>query len=140
MSSILVLSDAIEELFPAGTRFDAVKPNEDGQYVEDALPWTVARIQIPNTLSRSMAGTRHAQRVRVAVTIAGMTYTSVRIIADKLDTLLEGARPSAPGWSLSPLRRLNVRDLTEDETITLTTTNRHPVYTIVDWELTATQD
>lgn len=140
MSSILVLSDAIEELFPAGTRFDAVKPNEDGQYVEDALPWTVARIQIPNTLTRSMAGTRHAQRVRIAVTIAGMTYTSVRVIADKLDTLLEGARPFAPGWSLSPLRRLNVRDLTEDETITLTNTNRHPVYTIVDWELTVTQD
>ena len=137
--SSLVLSDAIEELFPAGTRFDSVKPNEDGQYVEDAFPWTVARVQIPNTLSRSIAGTRHAQRVRIAVTIAGMTYTSVRVIADKLDTLLEGARPSAPGWALSPIRRLNVRDIVEDETITLTTSNRHPVFTVVEWELTATQ-
>lgn len=135
----LVLSDAIEELFPPGTRFEAVKPNEDGLYVEDALPWTVARIQIPNTLTRSMAGTRHAQRVRIAVTIAGMSFTSVRVIADKLDPLLEGARPIAPGWSLSPLRRINVRDISEDETITLTSSNRHPVYTIVEWELTATQ-
>lgn len=139
MSSILVLSDALEALFPDGTHFGAVKPNEDEQSIEDALPWTVARIQIPNTLTRSMAGTRHAQRVRIAVTIAGMTYTSVRVLYDKLDTLLEGARPIAPGWSLSPLRRLNARDFTEDESISLTDTNRHPIYTVVEWELTATR-
>lgn len=137
MSSILALSDAIEALFPDGTLFEAVKPNENGQYVEDALPWTVARIQIPNTLSRSLGGTRHAQRVRISVTIAGITFTSVRIVADNLDPLLEGARPIADGWSVSPLRRLNVRDIVEDDSITLTSANRHPVYTVVEWELTA---
>ncbi|WP_167199503.1 hypothetical protein [Brevibacterium pigmentatum] len=137
MSSILALSDAIEQLFPTGTLFEAVKPNENGQYVEDALPWTVARIQIPNTLSRSLAGTRHAQRVRISVTIAGITFTSVRVVADKLDPLLEGARPIADGWSVSPLRRLNVRDIVEDDSITLTSANRHPVYTVVEWELSA---
>ncbi|WP_423058705.1 hypothetical protein [Brevibacterium linens] len=137
MSSTLALSDALEAVFPKGTLFEAVKPNENGQYVESAFPWTVARVHIPNTLSRSMAGTRHAQRVRITVTIAGITFTSVRVIADKLDTILEGARPTAVGWSLSPVRMLNARDIVEDETITLTTANRHPVYTILEYELTA---
>lgn len=136
--SILNLTDGIEELFPEGTLFEAVKPNENGQYVEDTMPWTVARVQIPNTLTRSMSGTRHAQRVRITVTIAGMTFTSVRVIFNNLDTLLEGARPITPGWSVSPLRRLNVRDLVEDESITLTNSNRHPVHTIVEYELTVT--
>ena len=137
MSSILALSDAIEALFPDGTLFEAVKPNENGQYVESAFPWTVARVQIPNTLSRSMAGTRHAQRVRITVTIAGITFTSVRVIVNKLDPILEGARPTALGWLLSPVRMLNARDIVEDETITLTTANRHPVYTVLEYELTA---
>lgn len=137
MSSILALSDAIEAVFPDGTLFEAVKPNEKGEYVESAFPWTVARVQIPNTLSRSMAGTRHAQRVRITVTIAGITFTSVRVIVDKLDPILEGTRPSAAGWSLSPVRRLNARDIVEDESITLTTANRHPVYTVIEYELTA---
>lgn len=137
MSSILALSDAIEAVFPEGTLFEAVKPNENEQYVESAFPWTVARVQIPNTLSRSMAGTRHAQRVRITVTIAGITFASVRVIADKLDPVLEGARPTAVGWSLSPVRMLNARDIVEDESITLTTANRHPVYTVLEYELTA---
>ena len=137
MSSILALSDAIEALFPDGTLFEAVKPNENGQYVESAFPWTVARVQVPNTLSRSMAGTRHAQRVRITVTIAGITFTSVRVIVNKLDPILEGARPTALGWSLSPVRMVNARDIVEDETITLTTANRHPVYTVLEYELTA---
>lgn len=135
--SILALTDAIEEVFPNGTLFEAVKPNEKGQYVEDAFPWVVARIHIPNTLSRSMAGTRHAQRVRIAVTIAGLTFASVRVKADKLDPIVEGARPAAEGWSLSPIRRLNTRDIVEDDSITLTSANRHPVFTVIEWELTA---
>lgn len=139
MSSILALSDAIEAVFPEGTLFEAVKPNENEQYVESAFPWTVARVQIPNTLSRSMAGTRHAQRVRITVTIAGITFASVRVIVNKLDLVLEGARPTAVGWSLSPVRMLNARDIVEDETITLTTANRHPVYTVLEYELTATR-
>ena len=137
--SLLQLTDGLEAIFPDGTLFEAVKPNETGQYVEDAFPWTIARVQIPNTLTRSMTGTRHAQRVRITVTIAGLSYTSVRVIIDKLDPILEGARPTVPGWSVSPLRRLNARDITEDETITLTGANRHPVFTIVEWELTATR-
>lgn len=137
--SILNLTDGIEALFPDGTLFEAVKPNENGQYVEDALPWTLARVQIPNTLTRSLTGTRHAQRVRITVTIAGMSFTSVRVIMDRLDPLLEGTRPITPGWSVSPLRRLNVRDITEDESITFTSSNRHPVFTVVEWELTATK-
>ncbi|GAA1513797.1 hypothetical protein [Brevibacterium permense] len=140
MSSILALSDAIEDVFPEGTLFEAVKPNEKGEYVESAFPWTVARVQIPNTLSRSMAGTRHAQRVRITVTIAGITFTSVRVIVDKLDPILEGARPTAAGWSLSPVRMLNARDIVEDETITLTTANRHPVYTVLEYGLTAARN
>lgn len=135
--SILALTDAIEEVFPDETLFEAVKPNEKGQYVEDAFPWVVARIHIPNTLSRSMAGTRHAQRVRITVTIAGLTFTSLRVIVNKLDLILEGARPIADGWSLSPIRFFNARDITEDESITLTTANRHPVYTVLEYRLTA---
>ncbi|MGZ1491485.1 hypothetical protein [Brevibacterium sediminis] len=140
MSSILALSDAIEAVFPEGTLFEAVKPNEKNEYVESAFPWTVARVQIPNTLSRSMAGTRHAQRVRITVTIAGITFASVRVIVDKLDPVLEGARPTAVGWSLSPVRMLNARDIVEDESITLTTANRHPVYTVLEYELTAARN
>lgn len=137
--SILVLTDAIEALFPTGTRFEAVKPNEDGEYVETMFPWTVARVQLPDTRSRALAGTRHAQRVRVSVTVAGVTFTSVRVIVDKLDPRLEGARATAKGWATSPLRRLNVRDITEDDSMTLTTANRHPVFTVLEYELTATK-
>ena len=135
--SILTLTDAIENVFPDGTLFEVVKPNEDGKYVENALPWTVARIHIPHTLSRSMTGTRHAQRVRITTTITGLSYTSVRVIADNLDPILEGARPSAEGWSLSPIRRLNTRDIVEDDQMTFTGSNRHPVFTVIEWELTA---
>ncbi|WP_278372215.1 hypothetical protein [Brevibacterium casei] len=137
--SILALTDAIEALFPMGTKFEAVKPNEDGTYVEEMFPWTVARVQIPDTRSRALAGTRQAQRVRVNVTIAGVTFTSVRVIANKLDPRIEGARPIAAGWSTSPLRRLNVRGIVEDDSMNLTTANRHPVFTVLEYELTATQ-
>lgn len=137
--SILALTDAIEALFPADTHFEAVKPNEKGQYLDSLFPWTVARVQIPDTRTRALAGARHAQRVRVTVTIAGMTYTSVRVIANRLDPVLDGARPSAVGWSTSPLRLVNVRPLGEDDSMTLTTANRHPVFTVLEYELTATQ-
>ena len=137
--SILELTDAIEALFPTGTHFEAVKPNEQGQYLDSLFPWTVARVQIPNTQSRSLARTRLARRVRVNVTVAGITYASVRVVCNNLDPRLQGARPSAAGWSTSPLDLVNAREIAEDESMTLTTANRHPLFTVLEYELTATQ-
>ncbi|GAA1642538.1 hypothetical protein GCM10009700_31710 [Brevibacterium sanguinis] len=137
--SILALTDAIEALFPEDTHFEAVKPNERGQYLDTLFPWTVARVQIPTTRSRSLAHTRLARRVRVNVTIAGVTHESVRAVYANLDPLIQGARPIAEGWSTSPLDLVNAREIAEDESLTLTTANRHPVFTVLEYELTATQ-
>lgn len=137
--SILSLTDAIEALFPEGTHFEAVKPNEKGQYLDTLFPWTVARVQIPDTRSRTLARTRLGQRVRVNVTIAGITRTSVLAIVDNLDPHLQGARPIAEGWATSPLDLVNAREIDDDESMTLTTANRHPVFTVLEYELTATQ-
>ncbi|MCM1011901.1 hypothetical protein [Brevibacterium sp. XM4083] len=137
--SLLALTDAIEALFPEDTHFEAVKPNEKGQYLDTLFPWTVARVQIPNTRSRSLARTRLGQRVRVKVTVAGITYTSVRTIVANLDPHIQGARPIAEGWSTSPLDLVNAREIAEDDSMTLTTANRHPVFTVLEYELTATQ-
>lgn len=136
--SALALIKAVQELFPDGTLFEQVKPNERGVYSEDAMPWTIARIRLPDTLSRSMARTRLAQRVRVTVTITGMTYTSVNVVASHLDPLIQGVRPVAAGWSCSALDRTTTRDPVEDKTITLTTVNRHPVFAQLEYELIAT--
>lgn len=137
--SLLALTDAIEALFPEGTHFEAVKPNEKGQYLDTLFPWTVARVQIPDTRSRTLAHTRLGQRVRVKVTIAGITRTSVLAIVDNLDPHIQGARPIAEGWSTSPLDLVNAREIDDDESLTLTTANRHPVFTVLEYELTATQ-
>lgn len=136
--SALALINAVKAVFPEGILFEQVKPNEQGVYSEDAMPWTIARIKLPDTLSRSMARTRLAQRVRVTVTITGMTYTSVNVVASNLDPLIQGARPVAAGWSCSQFDRKVTRESVEDKTITLTTVNRHPVFVQIEYELTAT--
>ena len=82
MSSVLVLVDAIEALAPADLNVfpDAVKIGERGQVPAAALPWVVLRVNLPTTLSRSLAGTRTGLSVTITATIAGITATSVRVV------------------------------------------------------------
>ena len=138
MSSILVLVDAIEALIPADLNAftDAVKLNERDQAPESALPWVVLRVNLPTTLSRSLAGTRTGQTVTITATIAGITATSVRVVYQRLNATLEQTTPRAAGWNTSPIREINVRPIAEDRDITLIESNRHPVYKTVEWTLT----
>ena len=138
MSDVIVLVDAIEALVPDGLNVftDAVKLGERGQVPADALPWVVLRVNLPTTVSRSLAGTRTGQSVTITATIAGITATSVRVIYQRLSAALEQATPHAPGWNTSPIREINARPIVEDRDITLVESNRHPVYTTVEWTTT----
>lgn len=139
--SALVLADAIEALISPDLNVftDAAKLGERDTTTANALPWVVLRVHLPNHLPRALAGTKHGATVTIRTTIAGSTGDSVRVIYDRLVQDLEGARPRADGWRTSPIRETFSTDIAEDPDVTLIESNRHVVFSVVDWTLTVSR-
>lgn len=146
MSSFLTLTDAIEALFPrdrVSVYTDQAEPTDSAgeprDYRENDLPWVVVGIRFPRTLSRSPAATAQGGRVVVTTTFAGLTAESVRAVYDIVRPHLEGVRPLADGWNVSPLVEFNARDIEVDQGMTFTGSNRKARFAVVEWEMTVSR-
>lgn len=146
MSSFLALTDAIESLLPRDkvtVYFDTAEPThrngDDLGYIEDDLPWVVVSIRFPRALGRSPAATAHGGRVVVTTTFAGLTTESVRALYDNVRPRLEGVRPVAEGWNVSPLSEFNARDVEIDHDMTFIDSNRKARFAVVEWEMTVSR-
>lgn len=146
MSSFLTLTDAIEALFPSDqvtVYVDEARPShrdgDDLGYIEDDLPWVVVSIRFPRALGRSPAATAQGGRVVVTATFAGLSTESVRALYDIVRPHLEGARPVAEGWNVSPLTEFNARDVATDHDMTFIGSNRKARFAVVEWEMTVSR-
>jgi len=99
-----------------------------------ALPFVAVQQSIPNVWSRSMTRTRQAHRCVIRATVTGKASQQVRQVAQKVIDALDGKRPTAAGWLTSPVELFNTRPLDVDRDVTTS----HPVYTVLEFEYTAT--
>lgn len=145
MSSFLVLTDAIEALLPdtVNVYSERVEPrHRDGDtvgFVEDDMPWVVVAIRFPRTLGRSPAATAQGGRVVITTTLAGLSVESVRALYDLIHPHLQGARPAAAGWNVSPISEFNARDIDTDHDLTFIGSNRKARFSVVEWEMTVSR-
>jgi hypothetical protein len=115
----------------------------DGQAIGDAdgvLPpaFIVVRQTIPDVWSRSLARSRQAHRCLVRVTVTAGTAEGVRSVAQTVVDGLEGRRPVAAGWSVSPIELLNTRAPEEDRDADPGHGGRYPMFAVLEFEYTAT--
>ena len=138
MSGAEVLASAVLALYPASvTTFDGQVVSDDGVSVPEP-PWVHVTVGVPDVSERSMARPGHLYRVTVRSLVYGLNALAVRRVTDKL-AVLEGARPVAAGWRITPLEQINTRPAVEDRDVTVTGTNRHPMYAVVEHVFTAAQ-
>lgn len=130
--SARTLADALRALVPATvTRYDGEAPSGA------TLPWVVRNVSIPDVDSRSEASTPQGRVGRLRLTFAGATENAVLTIADLVMPSLEGARPVAAGWDVSPLRQVGEVRIYPDTDVTLPT--GHPLVGSAMFEFTATR-
>lgn len=116
----------------------------DGQVVKadnatsSPVTFVVVNQQIPNVTTRSLARTRQAHTCRVRVTCTAPTAGGVRSRAQETIDALEGRRPTATGWSTSPLALVNAREPLEDREVAPATGGRYPMFAVLEFEYTAT--
>lgn len=134
--SAVALSDGLLALIPESvTLHDGQVPTVAG--VVPAPPWVYATITLPEVSARSMARRGHLHTVRARFLVYAGTAPGVRIVADIVDGALEGARPVVAGWRCSPVEQVNIRPAEEDRDVTITGTNRHPMYGVLEYLFTA---
>jgi hypothetical protein len=111
----------------------------DGQVPDVAPPaFVVVRQTIPDVWSRSLARSRQAHRCLVRVTVTAGTAEGVRSVAQTVVDGLEGRRPVAAGWSVSPIELLNTRAPEEDRDADPGHGGRYPMFAVLEFEYTAT--
>jgi hypothetical protein len=128
----VTLREALLALFPAGVH--------EGEAPQGAtLPWTVATLDVPTPNNRSLAGRAHSQQVRVRATVGAANAHACSIVAERVRTALEFARPVADGWTCGPLMHVSSRPIARDPQVIVPTTNTSAFYAVLDFELTASQ-
>jgi hypothetical protein len=105
-----------------------------------SFPYVFVVTNFPAVGARSNSRTVHARQLRSRTVVVGLTASSVRIIAQKLTTALEGKRPVVAGWVLGSIECVpNEQPLQPDQDVTIPGTSDHPLYQPFDWILTGSQ-
>lgn len=94
------------------------------------FPYVLVTRVVPYASERSLNRTVHARTNRWLLTIAGLNDTSVGIIAEQCQQVLEGARVSGQRLEEIP-NRLGIEP---DLDVTLTG-GAHPLYTKQEWHV-----
>ena len=115
----------------------------DGQTIGDAdgvLPpaFIVVNQSIPDVWSRSLGRSRQAHRCLIRVTVTAGTAEGVRTVAQDVVDGLEGARPVTAGWSVSPIELFNTRPPEPDRDVDPGHGGRYPMFSVLEFEYTAT--
>ena len=110
----------------------------DGQVPGTApVAFVVVNHRIPNVVSRSEGRSRLAHRCYAIVTVTAPAAQGVRMIAQQVVDALDGARPVADGWSVSPVVLFNTRDVIEDRDVQAAN-GRYPMFAKLEFEYVAT--
>ena len=131
MADTKSLRAAVQSLFPSNVkaRFGQVPAGE-------TLPWSFVLISIPSVTDRRLAGNVSTRRCVIRVRAAGANDTAAGAVAQNCANALEGVRPTASGWSCSPIRQLNDdAQVYQDRDTTVGTL--HPIVAALDFEFFA---
>lgn len=130
------LSAAVLALYPEQvTVHDGQVASVDGKV--PSPPWVYVTFTLPRTSERSLARPGRLVDVRVRSLCYGANATAVRAVADKVMDALEGVRPVVAGWRTSPLELINTREAVQDRDVTVTGTNAHPMFGVLEHVFTA---
>lgn len=105
-----------------------------------SYPYVMVTSNFPSPSERAATRDVQARGLRVRTTVVGLTTTSVRLIADRVATALDGARPVVDGWNVGRVENLsNNQDITPDRDVVIPGVNNHPLYVVIDWVATASR-
>lgn len=128
-----LLARSVESLIVGVTAYKGVVPKTP------SFPYVLVTSNFPSVVERAQSRTVQARELRVRTTVVGESVQSVRIIGEKVEALLEGARLVVPGWRLGRLgSRPNGQDIVPDRDVTLAS-GLNPVFVPLDWVLTASR-
>lgn len=129
-----VLASALESLIRGVTVYQEGRVPADPDF-----PYVLVSTSFPSVVERSAVRSVVASEVRVRTTLVGELPESVRWLGDRVCPVLEGARPVVPGWRLGRVEeRPSGQGVVTDFDVSLPG-GLHPVYTVVDWVLTASR-
>lgn len=133
--SVRALGDAVMALMPALPDV----PVSEGRATTTTGAWIIVDQRLPRVAGRSEAGTAQPYRCTVRVRLVHQDADGCRALADQVDAAVEGARPDAPGWVVTPLRQFNEREPTEDGDFTATPTDQRFMIAFLEYAFTATR-
>lgn len=101
-----------------------------------SFPYVFVLTNFPTVSERSLARTQAASMLTSRTIVCGATAASVRIIAQKLATCLEGQRLTVTGWTLGAIESVpNDQRIQPDLDVTLPGSAENPLYQPFDWVL-----
>lgn len=125
------LATAFESLLTGFTVYKDKVPSSPN------FPYVFVLTNFPTVAGRSSARRVLYRNLRARTIVAGITPSSVRIVAQKLSDALEGKRLTVAGWTLGAVECVpNEQPIQPDEDITIPGTAEHPLYQPFDWILT----
>lgn len=81
-------------------------------------PWHVVSVRVPVVAERSLARREQVSYATLLVKCVAGTARGARSMLEAVQDAVEGARPVADGWLVSPLEQINVRwDPTEGTSV-----------------------
>lgn len=141
MGEAQVLADAVKVLVPTSVTVAAtpVTVKVYDTSVTDSHPadlYFVANVRIPNVADRSDAATPQSMLCQIVLTVGAKTPVAVRDMASAAITAMEGARPTAAGWTTGTLLLRNTRGPEIDRDVTFSN-GTQVTYGVLEFELTA---
>lgn len=113
-SSSVSLGNAILDLVPTGLApsFEVRVPPTQRP------PWFVSSVKVPHVAERALARRPQVNHATLLVKCVAGTGQGARAMLAAVQDAVEGVRPVADGWLVSPLEQINVRwDPTEGTSV-----------------------
>ena len=127
------LAAAFESLITGLTVYKGTLPSEP------SFPYVYVVTNFPTVAERGYTRDAQSRLLRSRTTVGGLSASSVRIVAQKLSDLLEGARPAVNGWVLGRVEsEPNEQPIQVDLDVTIPNIG-HPLYQVFDWKLTGSK-
>jgi hypothetical protein len=127
------LASAFEALITGVTVYKGTIPDNP------SFPYVYVVTNFPTVAERALTRDAQSRLLRSRTTVGGESASSVRIVAQKLSDLMEGARPVVAGWTLGRVEsEPNDQPIQVDLDVTIPNIG-HPLYQVFDWKLTGSK-
>jgi hypothetical protein len=133
---VKVLTDSLVALLPVELRvYKGTVP------AKPVFPYVLVVVSVPDVLERAQSRQNVLHGARARCTVVGLTMDSVMIVAPKVAAAMDGALVDPVGWSTGRVEsRPNDQWVREDLGVTDTATGSHPLYTVLDFLVTASRN